>query len=102
MSFFIADPEAGKILGAERGIPASKQVRDAIAPTLGDMDRTMSGYIAFISDKVSPLPPPPPRGAGEVLNLLLRTNESVAFKRVTAADAAKQFIRDTGDILARA
>ena len=101
LSFFVADPGAGKILSVERGIPASKLVRDTIAPSLDDMGRRMLDYITFISDKVSPLPPPPPRGAGEVLALLQRTNESVAFKRVTPANAGKQFLSDTDDILAR-
>jgi multiple sugar transport system substrate-binding protein len=101
LSFFVADPAAGKILSVERGIPASKPVRDAIAPALDEQGKRMLDYIAFISDKVSPLPLPPPRGAGEVLALLLRTNEQVAFKRMTAADAGKQFMRDAGDILSR-
>lgn len=102
LSFFVADPDAGKILSVERGIPASSVVRDAISPSLDPLGKRMLDYIAFISDKVTPLPQPPPRGAGEVLALLLRTNESVAFKRVTAADAGKSFVRDAADILSRA
>ncbi len=101
MSFFIADTEAGKLLGVERGIPASKKVRDVIAPSLDAMATRMSSYIAEISDKVTALPPPPPRGAGEVLALLVRTNESVGFKRTTATAAGPQFVRDAADILAR-
>jgi multiple sugar transport system substrate-binding protein len=77
-------------------------VRDAISPSLDPLGRRMLDYITFVSDKVTPLPQPPPRGAGEVLALLLRTNESVAFKRATAADAGKSFVRDAADILARA
>jgi multiple sugar transport system substrate-binding protein len=101
LSFFVADPDAGKILSVERGIPASKLVRDAIAPTLDDLGKRMADYIAFISDKVSPLPPPPPKGAGEVLALLLHANEAVAFKRASATDTAKQFLRDSTDALSR-
>ncbi len=101
LSFFVADPTAGKVLGVERGIPASKSVREAIDPTLDDMGKRMSGYIAFITDKVGDLPPPPPRGAGEVLALLVRTNETVGFKRVSAGDAAKTFVRDCEGILSR-
>ena len=101
LSFYAADLEAGKILGVERGIPASGPVRDAIAPSLDDLGRAMSGYVAAISPLVTPLPPPPPKGAGEVLALLQRTNQTVGFKRMSAADAGKQFLRDTGDILAR-
>ena len=102
LSFFVADTEAGKILSVERGIPASSKVREAISPSLDPLGKRMLDYIAFISDKVTPLPAPPPRGAGEVLALLLNTNQSVAFKRVSATDAGKSFVRDAADILARA
>ena len=101
LSFFVADIEAGKLLGVERGIPGSKKIREVIAPTLDAMATRMSGYIAEIADKVSPLPPPPPRGAGEVLTLLMRTNETVGFKRATPIAAGAQFVREAGDIIAR-
>ena len=89
-------------LWPRRGIPASKQVRDAIAPSLDELGRAMSDYIAEISDRVTPLPPPPPKGAGEVLALLLRSNEQVGFKKLTPADAGKQFVKESADILSRA
>lgn len=102
LSFFVADIEAGKILSVERGIPGSAAVRTAIDPNLDPLGKRMSSYIAEISDRVRDLPPPPPKGAGEVLALLLRTNEIVGFKRATAADAGKGFEREVGEILARA
>lgn len=102
LSYFVADLDAGKLLGVERGVPPSKAVRAAIDSTLDDISKQMSNYIAVISDKVSALPPPPPRGAGEVLALLLRTNESVGFKRLSPADGGKQFMSDCTDILSRA
>jgi len=101
LSYFVADAAAGKVLGVERGIPASKPVREAIAPDLDDMGKRLTNYIDFISDKVSPLPPPPPRGAGEVLALLVRTNETIGFKRMSVVDGAKQFIRECDAILSR-
>lgn len=102
LSYFVADPAAGKVLGVERGIPASKPVREAVEPTLDDMGKRLSSYIDFISDKVSPLPPPPPRGGGEVLALLVRTNETIGFKRTSVSDGAKQFICECDAILSRA
>ena len=101
LSFFVADIEAGKLLGVERGIPASAAIRKAIAPSLDAMATRMSGYIAEIGPRVSPLPPPPPKGAGEILALLVRTNESVGFKRTTPTAAGTAFIKEATDILAR-
>ncbi len=101
LSYFVADINAGKALGVERGIPASAPVRQALDPLLDDMGKRASNYVAFISDKVTPLPPPPPRGAGEVLALMVRTNETIGFKKSGVADGAKQFMKDCEAIIAR-
>jgi multiple sugar transport system substrate-binding protein len=102
LNYFVTDVAAGKVLGLERGVPGSKTVRDEIAPTLDDLSQQMSNYISDISSKVSRLPPPPPRGAGEVLALLQRTNEAIGFKRMSPTAGAKQFMGDCSDILSRA
>jgi multiple sugar transport system substrate-binding protein len=101
LSYYVADIEAGRVLGVERGIPASAPVRAAIEPALDDLGRKGANYIAFISDKVRDLPPPPPRGAGEVLALMVRMNETIGFRKLSVADAAKQFMRECDSIIAR-
>ncbi|MCG2630977.1 ABC transporter substrate-binding protein [Bradyrhizobium sp. WYCCWR 13023] len=101
VSYFIADTEAGKLLGVERGVPASSAVRNVVTPSLDDLGRAMVDYISLISDKVGPLPPPPPRGAGEVQSVLRRVNEQVGFGRLTPADGAKQFVAEASAVLAR-
>ena len=82
VDFYVAEPEPGKLLGVERGVPASAAVREAVAPTLDELGRAMADYITLIGDKVGPLPPPPPRGAGEIQPVLLRVNEQVGFGNV--------------------
>jgi multiple sugar transport system substrate-binding protein len=101
VSFFVSDPEAGKLLGVERGVPPSDTVRQTVAPTLDELGRAMADYITLISDKVGPLPPPPPRGAGEIQTVLRRVNEQVGFGRLTPADGAKQFVTESSAVLAR-
>jgi multiple sugar transport system substrate-binding protein len=102
LNYFVTDPAAGKVLGLERGVPGSKTVRDEIEPTLDDLSQQMSNYITDLSNKVTSLPSPPPRGAGEVLALLRSTNEAIGFKRMSPAAGAKQFMGDCSDILSRA
>ena len=101
VNFFVADIEAGKLLGVERGVPSSEAVRKAVAPTLDDLGRAMSDYITLISDKVGPLPPSPPRGAGEIATLLRRVNEQVGFGRLSPTDGARQFVTEGNAVLAR-
>jgi multiple sugar transport system substrate-binding protein len=101
VSYFVADLEAGKVLGVERGVPPSSAVRNVVTPTLDDLGRAMVDYISLVSDKVGPLPPPPPRGAGEIQSVLRRVNEQVGFGRLTPADGARQFVAEAAAVLAR-
>jgi multiple sugar transport system substrate-binding protein len=101
MNFFVADAEAGKLLGVERGVPASDMVRKVVTPTLDELGQAMADYITLISDKVGALPPPPPHGAGEIATLLRRVNEQVGFGKLSPAEGAKQFVAESNAILAR-
>ena len=101
LDFYVSNQEAGVILGVERGVPASAAVRKAVEPTLDELGNAMASYVAFVSDKVSPLPVPPPQGAGEIQTVLRRVNEQIGFGRLPVADGAKQFIAEANAILAR-
>ena len=101
VDFYVANKDAGMILGVERGVPASATVRKAVEPTLDELGNAMATYVAFVSDKVSALPVPPPQGAGEIQTVLRRINEQIGFGRLSVADGAKQFIAEANAVLAR-
>ena len=102
VSYFIDDLDAAKILGIERGIPAAKHVRDAIAPTLSAQDQVSLNFVANLGDLLGPIPPPPPSNAGEIsIDLLLKTSQEVAFGQQSPEDAGPAFIKQANDILAR-
>jgi multiple sugar transport system substrate-binding protein len=101
LDFYASDKDAGLILGVERGVPASRAVRKAVEPTLDELGKAMAAYVEFVTDKVSPLPAPPPQGAGEIQTVLRRVNEQIGFGRQSVADGAKQFMVEAAAILAR-
>jgi multiple sugar transport system substrate-binding protein len=101
VDFFMNDKDANLVLGVERGVPASSSVRAAVEPTLDELGKSMAQYVAFISDKVGPLPAPPPTGAGEIQSVLRRVNEQIGFGRQSPAEGAKQFVTEAKAILAR-
>jgi len=101
VDFYMNDKEANLLLGVERGVPASAAVRAAVEPTLDELGKAMAQYVAFISDKVGPLPAPPPAGAGEIQSVLRRVNEQIGFGRQTPAEGAKQFVTEAKAVLAR-
>jgi multiple sugar transport system substrate-binding protein len=98
---FCKDPEAVVALSVERGVPASAAARLALAPTLDELGKVAVAYISEITDKVGPLPPPPPKGAGEAQAILRKFNEQVGFGKLSAKDAAKAFHTEVTDTLER-
>jgi multiple sugar transport system substrate-binding protein len=102
VSFFVNDPEAGKILGVERGIPCSAAVRDAITPDLTEQDQIALNFVANLGDLLGPLPASPPAAAGEIDASLLRVlSQEVAFGGRSPEDAGKFFVEEAEAILAR-
>ena len=85
IDFFINDPEAGKVLGVERGIPCAPAVRDAIAPTLDPQSQIALNFVSNLGDLLGPLPPSPPAAAGEVDVALKTKSQEVAFGQQIAA-----------------
>lgn len=103
INFFVNDPDAGLILGVERGIPCSAGVRDALAPTLSEQDQVALNFVANLGDLLGPLPASPPNAAGEIDVSLLRTlSQEVAFGGRSAEDAGRFFVEEANAILERA
>jgi multiple sugar transport system substrate-binding protein len=98
----VKDVEGAKLLGVERGVPASPKVREAVSAELGDMGKLVVNYIAHVTPKVGPIPPAPPKGAGEIQTMLRRISEQVGFGRLTPADGGKQYVSEAQAILSRA
>ena len=102
VSFFVNDIEAGMALGVERGIPCSKAVREALAPTLNPQDQISLNFVSNLGDLLGKLPPVPPAAAGEVSTQLNTKAQEVAFGSSTPEDAGAAFAKEAADILARA
>ena len=101
INFLVADVEGAKILGVERGVPASASIREQLAPTLTENEAQIVEYIAQIAPIAGPLPPPPPPGAGELAFVLKRINEQVGFGRTSPQDAGKEMVSEAEAVLAR-
>jgi multiple sugar transport system substrate-binding protein len=76
-------------------------MRKLITPELNELDQQSLVYISEVSERVGPLPAPPPNGAGEIQRTLRRINEEVGFARLTPSNAGKQFIDEAKSILER-
>ncbi|MCM2293138.1 ABC transporter substrate-binding protein [Allorhizobium sp. BGMRC 0089] len=101
INFLVEEKEGAMALGIERGIPASKKIRDMLTPTLSDEGKKILAYIDELSKHVCPLPPPPPNGAGENQLTLKRVAEEVGFGRLSPEQGAAKFVDQAASNLKR-
>jgi multiple sugar transport system substrate-binding protein len=102
INFLVNDPEAGKILGTERGLPSNMDVRKLIEQTVTDANMKQS--IAFendLSSKFGPAPGVPPKGHATVKSELRKAAENVQYGRATPAAAADAFFAAATAALAK-
>ncbi|MGF9567121.1 ABC transporter substrate-binding protein [Neorhizobium sp. JUb45] len=102
INFLIAEPEGAKILGLDRGVPASPAIRDAIMADLNPNARKVVELVSAITPLVGPLPPAPPRGAGEINDVLIRISQEASFEAVTPEQAGANLVDEATAILKRA
>jgi pectin-derived oligosaccharide transport system substrate-binding protein len=67
IDFFTNSLEANDILMAERGVPISSKVRQALQPKLGRSQAEMFAYLDRVAKDVQPVPPPDPLGHREIV-----------------------------------
>lgn len=94
MNFFVNDPDAGKILGTERGLPANLDIRTTVQNSVTDPN--MKATVDFentMQSKFGPAPVVPPNGQSAIRTLLTQEAEKVQFGQLSSADAAKEFLQ---------
>lgn len=102
MNFFLTDGAANDILLIERGVSGDASIRERISAKLSDTEKKIIDYLDVVATHVSPLPPPPPKNAGELDRALAPAWESVAFKKVDLKQAAKDYYDNAKVVLDRA
>ena len=99
--FIVTDLGAGEILGVERGVPGDKRVREHISGKVDPLESKMVEYLDVVGEYAAPLPPPPPKGAGEIEVMQIRLYPQIAFGRLSVQEAAAQYMREAESILRR-
>ena len=101
MNYITNSVECNNVLLAERGIPLSSDVAEAISPNL---DENTQEVIDFIYNVVEPnssqVNPPSADGSSEVNDLINKLEEQVCYGQMTAEDAGKQLFEQGNEIMA--
>ncbi len=101
INWWTNDVECNTTLKAERGIPLSSKVAEAVAPKL---DASTAEIASFLNNVVAPnssqINPPSGNGTSEVNDLLDKLEEQVCYGQMTAEEAGKQLFEQGNKIMA--
>lgn len=100
IDFLANSTAAGEALLADRGVPTSTVVRAAVAAKMKPVDLRVIEFIDGIKEKLGPVPPSVPKGAGAMEDIIKRYASEVMFKRLTPAEAANKAVEEMNAALA--
>ena len=94
VGFFNTDREAVKVLGLERGVPASAKARDTLEPLLNANDAPQLQYFKQQTENTSAKLVLDPAGAGEFQKALARHALSIPLNGVSINEAADNLLAE--------
>lgn len=103
INFFTNNTECYDIVGIERAVPISSEMREYVAPNLDEVSQEVVDFIDYVSqpDKTSPIMNPDPAVGNEVDELMDQYSEQVRYGEITDLQAAaQQFMDEANQILA--
>ncbi|GAB6897098.1 ABC transporter substrate-binding protein [Kineosporia succinea] len=92
VDFLANSPEAAKIIGVDRGIPANSKALQTLRPELDAPSEQAAAFNDLVSSRVSTPPALTPAGASDINNLTGRYVQEVLFDRQKPAEAAQKYI----------
>ncbi len=103
IDYFTNSVEANKILLAERGVPISSVVKEALKPLLPSIQAEIFDYISMVELDSIPVPPPDPANWANVRDNVFYPEilEPVLYEQMTPEDAMKNFREMANDILSQ-
>jgi multiple sugar transport system substrate-binding protein len=94
VDFMVNNPEAAKIIGTERGIPANAATLEALGDDLTPEERKAADFAEQRKPHLGEAPAIVPNGASDIETILSRYLQDVMFERQTPEDAAKALIAE--------
>jgi multiple sugar transport system substrate-binding protein len=100
VNFLVNSPDAGKLILADRGLPASPAVLQAITPLLNANDQVFAAFQAKNSSKFGPSFNPP-AWATDINKITQTVDSEVISGQLTPAAAATEWIKEMNDSKAK-
>ena len=105
INYFTNDTSCYDIVGIERAVPISSEMREYVAPTLDEVGKQVVEFVDYVSqpNMDSPLMNPDPAKHSEISDLLSQYSDQVRYGEITdLPTAAQQFMDEANAILASA
>jgi multiple sugar transport system substrate-binding protein len=105
INYFTNDTSCYDIIGIERAVPISSEMREYVAPTLDEVGKQVVEFVDYVSqpNMASPLMNPDPAKHSEISDLLSQYSDQVRYGEITDLPAAaQQFMDEANAILASA
>jgi multiple sugar transport system substrate-binding protein len=92
LDFLANDADAGKLLGATRGLPENLKIRDQVCGSATGNNKAVCDYEASVKAQIGPAYGPWPKGSATVKRDFQTAYDDVIFGKKSVADAAKRFV----------
>lgn len=105
INYFANDTSCYDIVGIERAVPISSEMREYVAHTLDEVGKQVVEFVDYVSqpNMASPLMNPDPAKHSEISDLLSQYSDQVRYGEITdLPTAAQQFMDEANAILASA
>ena len=98
VDYMLNEPAVAELMLADLGLPANLEVREHILEDLPEADAQVAEFMSEVEGTIVDGNPPPPIGAGEVVEIVKRISDDLAFETITPAEAAEQFISEVEQV----
>ncbi len=94
VDFMLNGTDAAELILSDLGLPANVDVRGHILSSLPPADERSAVFLSEIEGDIVDGNPPPPIGAGQVVEITKRVTDAMAFGDLTPEEAARQWISE--------
>ena len=98
IDWFLHEPTAVELILDTRGVPFHPDSRDLVAPHLEEFGQAAADYVGVVLEE-GVVAPPQPAGGAMMNELSQRMETEVLFGRMSAYEAAEQWIEELGEAL---
>ena len=99
VDFLLNSDEAAGLILMDLALPSNVETRETVIPELSGTDLAVAEFLSGLEDSIVDGNPPPPIGAGEVVDVNNRVAEDLTFGELTAEEAAARFTSEVEEFI---